>query len=43
MSFWLHDEMVALDVLEALPHVDAANLGVVGFSGGGTQSSYLAS
>ena len=41
MSFWLHDEMVSLDLLESLPGVDKDNLGVVGCSGGGTQSSYL--
>lgn len=41
MSFWLHDEMIAVDLLESLPHVDEKNLGVVGCSGGGTQSSYL--
>ena len=41
MSFWLHDEMVSLDLLESLPGVDRDNLGVVGCSGGGTQSSYL--
>ena len=41
MSFWLHDEMISIDLLESLPHVDEHNLGVVGCSGGGTQSSYL--
>lgn len=41
MSFWLHDEMISLDLLESLPQVDSHNLGVVGCSGGGTQSSYL--
>jgi hypothetical protein len=41
MSFWLHDEMVSLDLLAALPYVDETQLGVVGCSGGGTQSSYL--
>ena len=41
MSFWLHDEMISLDLLESLPQVDADSLGVVGCSGGGTQSSYL--
>jgi len=41
MSFWLHDEMIAIDLLESLPHVDKHALGVVGCSGGGTQSSYL--
>jgi dipeptidyl aminopeptidase/acylaminoacyl peptidase len=30
-------------VLASLPYVDADNLGVCGCSGGGTQSSYLAS
>ena len=39
MSFWLHDEMVSIDLLESLPHVDKDALGVVGCSGGGTQSS----
>eukprot|EP00041_Stephanoeca_diplocostata_P034184 m.1149850 g.1149850 ORF g.1149850 m.1149850 type:complete len:945 (-) comp24476_c0_seq75:328-3162(-) len=42
MSFWLHDEVVSLDLLESLPFVNADALGVVGCSGGGTQSSYLA-
>eukprot|EP00039_Didymoeca_costata_P002094 m.57479 g.57479 ORF g.57479 m.57479 type:complete len:914 (+) comp11111_c0_seq1:86-2827(+) len=42
MSFWLHDETVSLDVLSSLSYVDSDNLGVVGCSGGGTQSSYLA-
>lgn len=41
MSFWLHDETASLDLLESLPSVDPANLGVVGCSGGGTQASYL--
>ena len=41
MSFWLHDEMVSIDLLESLPQVDSDSLGVVGCSGGGTQSSYL--
>jgi hypothetical protein len=41
MSFWLHDEMLSLDLLAGLPYVDEAQLGVVGCSGGGTQSSYL--
>ena len=39
MSFWLHDEMISIDLLESLPHVDKDALGVVGCSGGGTQSS----
>ena len=42
MSYWLHDETISLDLLAALPHVDEHALGVVGCSGGGTQSSYLA-
>jgi dienelactone hydrolase len=42
MSFWLHDETVSLDLLAAHPMVNADALGVVGCSGGGTQSSYLA-
>lgn len=42
MSFWLHDETVSLDLLSSLEYVDSSNLGVVGCSGGGTQSSYLA-
>ena len=40
-SFWVHDEMRSIDLLASLPFVDAANLGVCGCSGGGTQSSYL--
>lgn len=39
MSFWLWDEMIALDLLESLPFVQSDNLGSVGCSGGGTQSS----
>ena len=27
MSFWLHDEMIAVDLLESLPNVDRHNLG----------------
>ena len=42
-SFWVHDEMRSIDLLAALPYVDANNLGVCGCSGGGTQSAYLAS
>lgn len=42
MSFWLHDETIALDLLASRATVDATRLGVVGCSGGGTQSSYLA-
>lgn len=41
MSYWLHDEMISIDLLESLPQVDENSLGVVGCSGGGTQSSYL--
>lgn len=41
MSFWLHDEVVSLDLLAAHPAVNPEALGVVGCSGGGTQSSYL--
>jgi hypothetical protein len=29
MSFWLHDEMIAIDLLASLLTVDADNLGVV--------------
>jgi dienelactone hydrolase len=42
-SFWVHDEMRSVDLMAALPFVDADNLGVCGCSGGGTQSSYLGS
>ena len=28
MSYWLHDETIALDLLAGLPHVDSTSLGV---------------
>ncbi|MDQ0799881.1 acetylesterase [Arthrobacter sp. SLBN-112] len=37
-----HDDLAALDVLAALPGVDADNLGCIGFSGGGGRSLTLA-
>ena len=40
-SFWVHDEMKSIDLLSALPFVDADNIGVAGCSGGGTQSAYV--
>ena len=40
-SFWVHDEMKSIDLLAALPFVDADNIGVAGCSGGGTQSAYV--
>ncbi|TDT86167.1 acetyl xylan esterase AXE1 [Arthrobacter sp. AG258] len=37
-----HDDLAALDVLAALPGVDADSLGCIGFSGGGGRSLTLA-
>jgi dienelactone hydrolase len=37
-----HDDLAALDILAALPGVDADRLGCVGFSGGGGRSMALA-
>ena len=39
-SFWVHDEMAAVDIMESLPFVDSDNLGVCGCSGGGTQVTH---
>ncbi len=40
-SFRIWDGMRALDYLASRPEVDAARLGVMGHSGGGTMTSYL--
>jgi len=42
LGLQVHDNMRALDLLQSLPEVDGARLGVTGASGGGNQTMWLA-
>jgi dienelactone hydrolase len=41
-SLWVWDSLRAVDLLASRPEVDAARLGAMGCSGGGTQTAFLA-